>query len=77
MDIDIENKKIELIQWLSTLTDSATINKLIKLRESEKRDWWKDMSLAERQSIEKGIQDADSGKLNSHSEAKKMYDKWL
>ena len=77
MDINIQNKKIELIQWLSTLNDESIIEKIMRLRENEKTDWWKEISKEERKSIEKGIQDADSGKLNSHSEAKKLYEKWL
>ena len=31
----------------------------------------------EKVSIKKGISDADSGKLNSQSEARKVYGKWL
>lgn len=77
MDIDLQNKKIELIQWLSTLNDESIIEKIMKLRETEKTDWWKEISKEERKSIDKGIQDADSGKLKSHSEAKKLYEKWL
>ena len=77
MGIDIQSKKIELIQWLSTLNDESIIEKIMKLRESEKTDWWKEISKEERKSIEKGIQDADSGKLKSHIEAKKLYEKWL
>jgi len=77
MDINIQNKKIELIQWLSTLNDESIIEKVMKLRESEKTDWWKEISKEEKKSIEQGIKDADSGKLNSHSEAKKLYEKWL
>lgn len=77
MDIDLQNKKIELIQWLSTLNDESIIEKIMKLRETEKTDWWKEISKEERKSIDKGIQDADSGNLRSHSEAKKLYEKWL
>ncbi len=77
MDIDLQNKKIELIQWLSTLNDESIIEKIMKLRETEKKDWWEEISKEERKSIDKGIQDADSGKLKSHSEARKLYEKWL
>lgn len=77
MDAKIQNKKIELIQWLSTLNDEAIIEKIMKLRESEKTDWWKEISKKGKCSIEQGIKDADSGKLKSHSEARKLYEKWL
>tara|TARA_B100001146_G_C16201073_1_gene444700 strand:+ start:18788 stop:19021 length:234 start_codon:yes stop_codon:yes gene_type:complete len=77
MDINIQNKKIELIQWLSTLNDESIIEKVMKLRDSEKSDWWNELSKNERESIEQGIKDANDGKLKPHSEAKKIYEKWL
>ena len=77
MDINLQNKKIELIQWLSTLNDKSLIDKLMKLRNKEKTEWWNEISDSEKESIEKGIQDANNGKLTSHSTAKKIYDKWL
>jgi predicted transcriptional regulator len=73
----LQHKKIELIQWLSTLDDVSIIEKIIQLRKTEARDWWKEISTAEKKSIEKGIADADAGKLKSHSEARKLYGKWL
>ncbi len=77
MGINLQNKKIELIQWLSTLNDKSLIDKLMKLREKERTDWWNEIASQEKSSIEKGIQDADDGKLSSHSSAKKIYEKWL
>ncbi len=77
MDTNLQNKKIELIQWLSTLNDQSLIDELMKLRKKEKTDWWNKISEAERQSIEKGIQDAENGKLTSHSEVKTVYEKWI
>ncbi|MBP8792520.1 MAG: hypothetical protein KBE41_06590 [Lutibacter sp.] len=77
MDINFQNKKIELIQWLSTLEDTTLIDKLMKLRIQEKTDWWNETLIEEQKSIEKGIEDADSGKLTSHSNVKKVYEKWL
>lgn len=77
MDVNIQDKKIELIQWLSTLNDESIIEKIMKLRESERSDWWREVSKEEKKSIEKGIRDADSGKLEPHSKVKKLYEKWL
>ena len=47
------------------------------LRKKEKTDWWNEISTDEKNSIEKGILDAINGKLTSHSNVKKIYDKWL
>jgi len=77
MDASIENKKIELIQWLSTLNDKSLIDKIMRLRKKEKTDWWNEISTDEKKSIEKGIQDADNGKLTSHSTVKNIYGKWI
>ncbi|NJB81927.1 hypothetical protein [Wenyingzhuangia aestuarii] len=75
--MNIQNTKIELIQWLTTLNDKSLIEKILELRKSETADWWNEISESEKKSIEKGIIDADNGNLNSHSEARKVYEKWL
>ena len=77
MDINLQNNKIELIQWLSTLNDKSLIDKIMVLRKKEKTDWWNEISSEEQKSIEKGIQDADNGKLTSHSNVKQIYEKRL
>lgn len=79
MDIEINllNKKLELIQWLSTIEDSTIIEKILDLRKKESKDWWDSISESEKESIEKGLNDADSEKLNPHPNARKLYEKWL
>ncbi|PRX41565.1 hypothetical protein [Salegentibacter salegens] len=77
MAIDLQNKKIELIQWLSTLDDEFIIDKLMELRDSEKADWWEEITVEEKESIKQGVNDADSGNLKPQSEVRKLYEKWL
>ena len=77
MEMNIQNTKIELIQWLTTLEDSDLIQKIIELRRSETKDWADEISDPEKKSIELGLSDADNGKLKPNSEAKKIYGKWL
>ena len=77
LELNMQNKKLELIQWLSTLEDSSIIEKIIELRKSENKDWWNSISEDEKQSVERGLEDAESGKLNPHSKARKLYEKWL
>ncbi len=77
MGINIQNAKIELIQWLTTLEDTSLLKKIMELRQSETKDWWNEISEAEKKSIESGISDADNGKLRPNSEARKIYGKWL
>lgn len=75
MGTQVLDKKIELIQWLSTLEDKAIIYKLVKFRQQETQDWWKSVSSEEEHSIDKGISDAEDGKLNPHSSARKLYER--
>jgi len=77
MNIEIQNKKIELIQWLSTLDDNSILDKILKLKKEEKSDWWEKLSSEEKLSIEKGIKDAENGNLKPNQEAKNIYGKWL
>ena len=79
MKIDTQtlDKKIELIQWLSSLEDRTTIDKLLQFRKAETKDWWEKISDQEKNSITKGIKDAESNKLKTHSTARKLYEKWL
>jgi len=77
MNATIQDKKIELIQWLSTLVDESIIEKVAQIRETEETLHWNDLSDAERKSIERGIADADAGRLTPHSEVKKLYERWL
>lgn len=77
-DLTIQAKKIELIQWLSTTEDLNIVDKVLELMLSErKKDWCSNTTSEERESIDKGIQDADTGKLNPHSKAREIYGKWL
>ena len=78
MDRNIQNIKIDLIQWLTTIEDKFIIQKIVDIKRTQtKSDWWNEISEDERNSIEKGISDAKKGKLNAHSEARKIYEKWL
>ena len=77
IELNILNKKLELIQWLSTIEDSSIIEKIMDLRKKESKDWWNSISESEKEAIEKGLLDADAGKLNPHSNARKLYEKWL
>ena len=59
------------------MEDSSIIEKLLKFREEEVKDWWDSASEAEKNSIEKGVREADNKDLKKHSSARKIYEKWL
>lgn len=74
---NIQERKLELIQWLSVIDDVSLIEKVAKVRDENVSDWWNEMSEAEKESVAIGINDADSGQLRPHSEARAKYEKWL
>ncbi len=76
-EVNLQIKKLELIQWLSTIEDSSVLNKIIEIKLQESKDWWDLVSDTEKKAIDNGIEDADNGKLNTHASARKLYEKWL
>lgn len=74
---NIQERKLELIQWLSVIDDAVLIEKVAKLRDESVSDWWNEISEAEQESIAKGIEQADAGQLRHHSDARAKYEKWL
>ncbi len=77
MNINLSSRKLELIQWLSTIEDPKIIDKIMDLIQKENKDWWNSISENEKNSIDAGINDAEAGKLNDHSKARKLYEKWI
>jgi hypothetical protein len=77
MNINLSSRKLELIQWLSTIEDPKIIDKIMDLIQQENKDWWNSISENEKNSIDSGIKDAETGKLNDHSKARKLYEKWI
>jgi hypothetical protein len=74
---DIQERKLELIQWLSVIEDVSVLDKIAELKDQSTADWWDEISSAEKESISKGLEDADAGLLKPHSEAKVIYGKRL
>lgn len=77
MNINLSSRKLELIQWLSTIEDPKIIDKIMDLIQQENKDWWNSISENENNSIDSGIKDSEAGKLNDHSKARKLYEKWI
>jgi len=64
--MNIQNTKIDLIQWLTTIEDKFIIQKIVEIRMKQtKNDWWHEISENERISIEKGISDLNHSTLIS------------
>ena len=74
---NIQERKLELIQWLSVIDDAVLIEKVAKLRDESVSNWWNEISEVEKESIAKGIEQAEAGQLRPHSDARAKYEKWL
>ncbi|MCC6330056.1 MAG: hypothetical protein IT174_16205 [Acidobacteria bacterium] len=77
MATTLQERKIELIQWLSIIDDAALLDKIEDLKEQNASDWWDEISAAEKDSIDRGLTDADAGKIKPHIDARSSYDKLL
>lgn len=72
--MSLDQIKIDLIQWVSTLEDETVLAELIKIQKEHKSV---ELSAEELKSIQKGQKDAETNNLVDHSEARKSYEKWL
>lgn len=71
----LEALKLELIEWLSRLDDSSTIEylKIVKDNSDQHLDWWNDLSENEKAGIERGLKDIEEGRVHPHSSVKAKY----
>ena len=71
-------EKLHIIQWIAGLKDKTVLSKIKKLKDSTKpSDWWDEISNAEKLSIERGLKDIKEGKIKSHTQVRKRYEKWI
>ena len=75
--MDIQAEKLKLIEWLTTLSDQAIIEKLKLFKENftDKTDWWETLSESEKEGIDQGIKDIEEGRTVPHAEVMKKYGK--
>ena len=74
--MNLETRKLNIIQWISHLEDESTIERIEKLR-SDGGDWWEMIDENEKADIKKGILQADNGEVKSSEEVLSKYRKWL
>ena len=52
--MDIQLKKLELIKMLADTEDPAIIQSIQKIFTKKKKDWWEDLTDAQKEEIEEG-----------------------
>ena len=61
--------KLELIHWLTNLTDKNLLESLASIKDSTVNgDWYDELSPAQKQSLENGIKDHKKGKTLTSKE---------
>ncbi len=73
--MDFDALKLELIEWLTRLDNSETIQylKIVKDSRENGKDWWNDLTDEQKQGIQRGLEDIDNGRVISHDEVKLKY----
>lgn len=67
--MDIQLEKYKIIEWITSLKDKTMISRLKSLKEETKdEDWWDELSSAEKEGIQKGLQDIEDGNTISPEE---------
>lgn len=72
MDIQI---KYLIIERLMQTKDDHILNQVKELLGITDKDWWEEISIAERQAIEQGIRQLDQGQGTAHEEVMKRVNK--
>ena len=70
--MNIQAKKLELVQLILNTERPSILEKVEAVLKKEKvTDWWDEISEAEQKAIDKGVNEANSGKLIPHEEVMK------
>lgn len=71
--MDLRTTKLKLIKTILENDNAEFLRKLARIVEKEDRDFWDDLSEAEKEEIQKGIEDLDKGKrISYHAFLKKI-----
>jgi predicted transcriptional regulator len=70
--MNLQAKKLELVQLILNTEKPSVLAKVEAVFKKEKgADWWDEISDAEKEEIEKGIAEADSGQLIPYDQVMK------
>jgi thiamine pyrophosphate-dependent acetolactate synthase large subunit-like protein len=67
--MNIPSEKLDLIQRIIQLQDEQLLREIKDMLSQPAADWWDQLSQAEKQSIEKGLAQAEQEEGISHAEA--------
>jgi hypothetical protein len=68
--MNLETRKLNLINWIYSIQEADTINKVEKIQK-EKGDWWDNVSAKDKEAINKGIEQLDHSDFITRTQVKK------
>ena len=78
--MNISAEKVDIIQRICEIQDNDLIDlikNIIDIPANANSDWWDTVTQEERDSINRGLNDLDEGKVYAHDQIRKKYEKWL
>jgi hypothetical protein len=75
--MNVYAEKIKLIEWITQITDTGVLDKLLEFQRKSQSDWWESLSDMEKNEIELGLKDLEEGNTVDHTEARKLYERYL
>jgi len=78
--MNISAEKLDIIQRICEIKDNDLldiIKNIIEIPDTAKSDWWDQITPEEKNSIKRGLNDLEHGKVHSHDQVRKKYEKWL
>jgi hypothetical protein len=67
--MNIETRKINIINWISSLQEEDILAKMEEIQK-EKVDWWNTMSNADKAAINEGLEQLDKGEFLTRSQVR-------
>jgi hypothetical protein len=67
--MNLETRKINLINWISTLQEENILEKVEKIQK-EKADWWDALNDEDKKAINDGIDQLDRGEYLTHKQVR-------
>jgi hypothetical protein len=78
--MNISTEKLDIIQRIIQIQDNDLIDlikNIIDIPDSSETDWWDQITSEEKESINRGLNDLQKGKVYPHDQIRKKYEKWL
>jgi len=68
--MNLETRKINIINWVSTLQEEGILAEMEKLQK-EKADWWDNVSHEDKHAINEGLEQLDKGEFVTRSQVRR------